>query len=141
VAEGREALSFAEAISREPERLAGEEERLREEPGYCSHNHRHFSYLRRGRYVEQLRRWAERFPRSQLLVLQSERLFREPATVMDAVHAFLGLHPHRLPEYEPFYQGSYQRAMSPELRARLVRHFEPYNRSLYDWLGEEFDWS
>jgi hypothetical protein len=141
VAEGREALSFAEAISREPERLAGEEQRLRDEPGYCSHNHRHFSYLERGRYIEQLRRWAEQFPRSQLLVLQSELLFREPAAVMDTVHAFLGLRPHRLAEYEPFYQGSYRRAMPPELRAALVREFEPYNRDLYDWLGEEFDWA
>ncbi|HEX2220497.1 MAG TPA: sulfotransferase [Gemmatimonadales bacterium] len=141
VAEGRETLSFAEAIGRESARLAGEEERLRSDPGYCSYNHRHFSYVYRGRYVEQLHRWAEQFPRSQLLIIQSERLFREPAATMDAVHAFLGLRPHRLAGYEPFYQGSYRRSIPGELRATLVRHFDPYNRDLYRWLGEEFDWA
>jgi hypothetical protein len=30
--------------------------------------------------------------------------------------------------------------MTEELRARLTRFFEPHNRALYDWLGEEYDW-
>jgi hypothetical protein len=141
VRDGRESLSFAEAIEKEPERLAGEEERLRIEPGYYSYNHRHYSYLHRGQYAEQLRRWGEHFPRSQMLVLQSERLFREPAAVTATVHAFLGLRPYRLERYKPFLQGSYQRGIAPELRAALASYFEPWNRELYEWLGEEFDWA
>jgi hypothetical protein len=141
VRDRRESLTFAEAIEKEPERMAGEEERLRSEPDYYSYNHRHYSYLRRGAYVEQLRRWGEHFPRSQLLVLQSERLFRDPASVTAEVHAFLGLRPLRLERYEPFLQGPYQRAIAPDLRAALTRHFEPGNRELYEWLGEEFDWA
>ena len=135
-----ESLSFAEAIATEPERLAGEEERLRNEPDYFSYNHRHYSYLRRGAYVEQLRRWGEHFPRSQLLVIQSERLFREPAAVTAEVQAFLGLRPFRLEQYEPFLRGGYNQGVPPELRAELARHFEPWNRELYEWLGEELDW-
>ena len=141
VRDGRESLALAEAIDREPERLAGEEARLRREPGYYSYNHHRYSYTARGRYIEQLRRWVEHFPRSSLLVVQSERLFREPATVSAAVCGFLGLPAHRLERYAPFYQGNYDRAMSPELRLRLNAHFEPYNRELYGWLGEEFDWT
>ena len=141
VRDGRESLAFAEAIAKEPERLAGEEERLRVEPGYYSYHHRHYSYMHRGRYVEQLRRWAEEFPRSQMLVLQSERLFREPAAVTAAVHRFLGLRPHRLERYEPFLRGGYRGGIAPELRAALVRRFESCNRELYQWLGEEFDWA
>jgi hypothetical protein len=30
--------------------------------------------------------------------------------------------------------------MPPELRARLARYFEPYNRELFQFLGEEYDW-
>jgi hypothetical protein len=141
VLDGRESLSFAEAIARERERLAGEEERLRSEPDYHSYNHRHYSYLRRGAYVEQLRRWGEHFPRSQLLVIQSERLFREPAAVTAEVQAFLGLRPYRLEQYEPFLRGGYNRGVPPEIRAHLARHFEPWNRELYEWLGGEFDWA
>jgi hypothetical protein len=141
VRDGRETLSFEEAIEREDQRLAGEEERLRDEPGYYSFNHHRYSYVRRGLYLEQLRRWTARFPRERLLVLQSEALFREPAKVIGRVQDFLGLPQHRSGRYEPFYQGNYDRHIPAELRRRLVHYFEPHNRELYRWLGEEFDWA
>jgi hypothetical protein len=137
---GRESLSFAEAIAREPERLAGEEERLQSDPHYYSYNHHRYSYGRRGLYVDQLRRWVRFFPRSQLLVLQSEWLYRDPAAASGAVYDFLGLPRHRLDHYKPFLQGKYEREMPPDLRQKLAAFFEPYNRELYQWLGEEFDW-
>jgi hypothetical protein len=141
VRDGRESLTFAEAIDRETERLAGEEERLRREPGYYSYNHHRYAYTRRGRYLEQLLRWVEHYPRSRLLVVQSERLFREPAAVSAALYDFLGLRPHTLERYSAFYQGKYEQAIPPALRARLTAYFEPHNRELYRWLGEEYDWA
>ncbi len=141
IRDGRETLPFAEAIEREDERLAGEEERLRADPEYYSYNHHRYSYTRRGHYVEQLRRWVQHFPRSRLLVLQSEWLFREPAAAVAAVQEFLGLRPHRSEMYRPFFQGTYDRELPPDLRQRLVAHFEPHNRQLYQWLGEEYDWT
>jgi hypothetical protein len=138
---GRESLAFSDALDREAERLAGEEERLRREPGYYSYNHHRYAYTRRGLYLEQLRRWMQHFPLSHLLVLQSERLFRDPAAVTGAVYDFLGLRPHRLERYAAFYQGNYDRGMPPDLRSRLSAYFEPHNRALYRWLGQEFDWT
>jgi hypothetical protein len=140
VRQGRETLSFPEAITAEPERLAGEEERLRTEPGYYSFNHHRYSYMRRGVYVEQLRRWVQHFPRSQLLVLQSERLFRDPAGITAAVQQFLGLSPHTLGRYDTFYAGKYERAMPEDLKTRLTKYFEPHNEELFRWLGERYDW-
>jgi hypothetical protein len=138
---GREQLSFSEAIERESERLAGEEERLRREPTYYSWNHHRYAYTGRGLYMQQLRRWLEYYPRSQLLVLQSESLFRDPAAATAEVHAFLGLRDHRLKRYEETFQkGKYERAMPEELRARLAAYFEPHNRELFEFLGREFDW-
>jgi hypothetical protein len=141
VRDGRETLSFADAIEQESRRLEGEEERLRDEPDYYSFNHHRYSYTRRGLYLEQLGRWMAHFPRSQLLVLQSEALFHDPAAAVARVQAFLGLPEHRSGSYQPFYQGNYDRRMPPELRRRLVEYFEPRNRELYRWLGEEFDWA
>jgi hypothetical protein len=140
VRQGREPLSFPEAVAREPERLAGEEERLQADPTYYSYNHHRFSYLRRGVYIEQLRRWLQHFARSQLLVLESEWLFRDPAAATAAVHEFLGLRPHRLTRYPPFYQGNYERAMPEELRAEIASHFAPSNDELFRWLGQKLDW-
>lgn len=137
---GRESLSFAEAIERESERLVGEEARLRNDPNYYSYNHHRYSYALRGLYVDQLRRWMQHFTRSQLLVMQSEWLFRDPAAASAAVYDFLGLPPNRLGHYKPFLQGKYGRDMPAEVRTRLTTYFEPYNRELYRWLGEEFDW-
>ena len=138
---GRESLSFSDAIAAEAERLAGEEERVRDGRNYYSYNHHRYSYLLRGQYIEQLRRWMEHFPRAQLLVLQSEWLFRDPAAASSAVYQFLGLAPHRLQHYKPFLQGRYEREMAAGLRASLAAHFEPYNRQLYQWLGQEYDWT
>lgn len=138
---GRESLSFAEAIDKESERLAGEEERLRNDPGYYSFNHHRYSYTRRGLYIEQLRHWTQHFPRSQLLIIPSEWLFRDPVAATAAVHDFLDLRPHRLERDKPSPKGGYDRTIQPELRARLVSYFEPHNRELYQWLGKEFDWS
>jgi Sulfotransferase domain len=139
---GRETLSFAEAIEQESERLAGEETRLRNEPGYYSWNHHRYSYLRRGLYMQQLRQWLQYFPRSQLLVLQSEQLFRDTPATMATVHRFLGLGDHRLERYDDsFEKGNYRRAMPEELKTKLTAYFEPHNRELFQWLGEEFDWS
>ena len=136
----RETLSFADAIEAEGERLAGEEARLAADPAYYSYNHHRYSYLLRGQYLEQLRRWMDHFARSQLLVLQSEWLFRDPAAATAAVHEFLGLPPHRIGRYKTFLQGRYEREMPAALRERLTAHFAPHNRALYQWLGREFDW-
>jgi Sulfotransferase domain len=141
VRDGRESLSFAEAIDREAERLAGEEERLQRDSGYYSFEHHRYSYTRRGHYLEQLERWTRWYRRSQLLVLQSEWLFRDPAAATAAVYEFLGLRPHRLEKYKPFYQGAYDRRIPADIRERLVTYFEPLNRELYRWLGRELDWA
>jgi hypothetical protein len=139
--DGRESLSFAEALDRESERLAGEEARLEREPHYYSYNHHRYTYVRRGLYLEQLRRWAQHFPRSQMLILQSERLFRDPVGTTALVHNFLGLPPHPLRVDQPFRQREYDRKLPGERRAQLAAFFEPHNRELFQWLGEEFDWA
>jgi hypothetical protein len=138
---GREPLSLEEALEREDERLAGEEERFQREPLYYSWNHHRYSYARRGLYLMQLQRWTRHFPRSQLLVLQSEWLFRDPPAAMEAVYRFIGLRPHRLQHYETFLRGQYDRSMPGPLRSRLAQYFEPHNQQLYHWLGEEYDWA
>ena len=137
---GREPLSFEEALDREEERLEGEEERLQREPDYYSWNHHRYAYTRRGLYLVQLQRWMQHYPRSQLLVLQSEWLFRDPPGATDAVYRFIGLRPHQLQRYKAFLQGHYDRDLLRGVRTRLADYFAPHNRALFDWLSQEFDW-
>lgn len=92
---GVEQLSFTDALAAETERLAGEEQRMIDDPSYVSFAHQHWSYVDQGRYVRGLRRWAEAYPADQLLVLRSEDLYTDPASVYGQTLEFLGLDGHR----------------------------------------------
>jgi hypothetical protein len=94
VQRGRESLPFEQALEAEDARLAGEEERLRDDPSYPAPNHRFFSYFARGVYAPQLRRWMQWFPPEQIKVIRSEDLFVDPTTVFADILTFLGLPPH-----------------------------------------------
>src|SRR5438105_3652241 len=65
-----ETLSFEDAINCEQARLAGELEKMLEDESYYSYSYRHFSYLTRGIYVDQLENWMRYYPREQLLILR-----------------------------------------------------------------------
>ncbi len=88
---GVEWLPFAEALTAEKERIAGEEQRIIDDPGYVSFAHQHFSYVDQGRYERGLARWMKHWPASQLLVIRSEDMYADPASVYAQVTEFLGL--------------------------------------------------
>jgi hypothetical protein len=118
----REDLEFAEAIQREPERIDGSDARTRFR----------FSYVDRGRYVDQLREVCERYPREQLLVLFFEEMIESPQTVYDAVCDFLGITEAAFPlsTERPLNQFSRFRSVKvrrlakalPRTIGRFVRH-------------------
>ncbi|MFQ5691352.1 MAG: sulfotransferase domain-containing protein [Gemmatimonadota bacterium] len=137
---GAETLSFEEAIEAEPERLEGEEERLRSDPTYRSFNHQHYSYLARGRYVKQIRNLHRWFPEERVLILKSETFYRDPAGTVARVHGFLGLPEAPPPAEFPKHHLSTYAPMASGLRARLNDYFRSYNEALCALLGEEFRW-
>lgn len=138
---GVEPLGFEEALQAEPERLAGEAERLAAEPAYSSPGHRRYSYAARGEYEPQLRRWMHAFGPDRLKVVVSEELFGRTEEVFAGVLEFLGLPPHRLDRYEAFTRGGAGEAgMRPETREALHRRFEEPNRRLAELLGRSLPW-
>ncbi|MEV0429305.1 sulfotransferase domain-containing protein [Micromonospora sp. NPDC050495] len=137
--EGVEPLGFAEALAAEEERTAGEREKLIADPAYVSNAYDWYSYRARGRYLEHLTPWLDRFDREQLLILPSETLYREPAATYARVLDFLDLPPYQLDRYEVFNDRR-SSAMDPATRDELTRHYAPYNQALADRLGMTFDW-
>lgn len=136
---GFETLSFAEAIEAEPDRLRGEEERLRAEPGYYSMAHQTFSYVSRGEYGPQVARWFAGFGAGRVLVLQSEALREKPEASYQRVLGFLGLEPYQLKGFRLRNCGRYD-PLDSRTRAMLADRFEPSNEELFSLLGERFDW-
>lgn len=132
VRRGIEDLSFEEAIAREDERLAASDDPV-------SLPWRHFSYLRRGLYAEQLERWLARFPRERFHVIRSEDFYAEPERILHEAQDFIGVDRRTPAELKTYNLNEYER-MDPALRARLEAHFEPHNRRLYDLLGRDMGW-
>ncbi len=134
-----EAESFERALELEPERIAGEEERLIADPSYHSFEHQHHSYLARGRYAEQLERLAAAVGRDRIHVVDSGRFFAEPETVYDGIIDFFGLPAWRRPEFKQ-HNARPRMDMAPGLRQKLEEHFQPWDEKLTDWLGQPPSW-
>jgi hypothetical protein len=134
--------SFEEAIDCEEQRLAGELEKMGADEHYQSYNHRHFSYLARGIYVDQLQNWLKYLPREQFLILRSEDFYANPQDVFKATLSFLDL-PAIVPqETRQFkhYNVTQPPRMLAATRQRLVEYFKPHNARLYNFTGIDFNW-
>ena len=136
----RELLSFQEAIDAEAERLAGEEARMLTDESYSSFAHQHFSYLHRGLYADQLIAWQKHFAPRQMLVLEAEQMFRQPAAVFAEVLSFLELDDWQPATFQNLNCGRYKDPMASAARARLEAYFAPHNERLQDLLGWRPSW-
>ena len=141
VRRGLETLSFAEAIQQEPARLGDDWQKTVADPHFHSLNLAHYSYLLRGDYVSQLKRWRQFFPPEQMLVLKSEDFYEEPQQLVAQVTAFLNLptwtpNPAIFKRYNP---GIYNQ-MDQTSRHLLTEYFKPANEALYDLLGRDLGW-
>lgn len=114
---GREKLEFAKAIAAEPERLAtGDHHQLR-----CH------SYLDRGRYLAQLKRVCQFYPREALLVILFEELCHAPAETFRTVFRFLEVDNAFVPSSLGVAHHRQVPARSLKLRA-ITRRIPPLHR-------------
>jgi hypothetical protein len=139
VRKGRETLSLTDALDREQGRLLSETARVEADDSYNSEAHRHFSYLARGLYAEQLERWFAVFPREQFLILHSQDFFDQTEAVFTQVLDFLGLRRWHPAQYRRYNAAEYE-AIQPAVRDRLVAYFAAHNARLYDLVERDFGW-
>jgi Sulfotransferase domain len=143
---GYEKLSFADAIKAEPERLAACADPWQRDPMGRHFSHEHQSYLARGRYAEQLRRWLQSFDRASLHIVESKRFFSDPTAILGTTRKFLGLPraaiaaPEDTPAPLAHRNAQTYEPMATETRQWLVDYFRPHNQQVYELCGEAFDW-
>lgn len=141
VAAGTELIeSFEAAIAAESSRLdTVDASRLLSDPHYYSAHHDNHTYLARGRYVEHVASWLERFPRRQVLVVRAEDMFDDPVVTFLEVQRFLGL-----PALERSSLRTYNQRrrppIDPDTRAWLADYYRPYNAALYAAIGRDMQW-
>ena len=134
-----ETLSFEDAIRAEPERLR-EELGLVTSDRRLKYQRRTFSYLARGRYLEQLERWWKVFPEDRFAIISSAELMTAPQKVLDDVGQFLGLTEQFTHFSGNRHLGGYQEPIKPATREQLQKTFRPHNQALYARLKRVFPW-
>jgi hypothetical protein len=99
------------------------------------------SYLARGVYADQLKRWMDIFPREQFLILSSEDFFKNPQEILPKVTEFLNLPDWEIPlKIFRKYNANRYPEMDEKTKEYLADYFKPHNERLYDFLGRNFGW-
>lgn len=134
VREGREHLTFEEAIKTEETRLNGEVEKIIADGTYRSFSHENHSYVSRSFYDEQLERWFRYFAREKFLILKSEDFYENPAKTIKDIFNFLNLSVSQLPSFRKENSGRYS-SLKGSTRKELERIFRPHNERLSRMVG------
>lgn len=130
---------FLHALDLEDQRLEGEIAKMRANPSYESHAHRHQAYLRRGQYVDQLERAFRYFPREHVHVMDSEAFFARPAEEFARLVDFLGLDPYAPARFEQ-HNARPGVPMPRAAQERLMQHYAPYDARLEELLHRPLAW-
>lgn len=98
------------------------------------------SYIQLGKYLHQLQKWLNIFPRKQVLILNYHDLEISTNAVMDQVFDFLNLPEYSLQNPHKIYANQYPK-VSLDIKSRLNQYFVPYNQELNDFIGINFNLS
>jgi len=139
VRQGKENLSFEDAIEKEEKNSEGEMEILKNNSEEYSETYYWKAYLDKGKYYNHLSKWMEVFPREQFFVIRSEDFFEKPSKIFNDLYKFLGIPEFNYENY-PYYNAGKYSPMKPETRKKLIEYYKPYNENLYKLIGKNFDW-
>lgn len=110
---GKENLSFAEAIKKEPQRCRQA----------LPLQHRVYSYLDRGFYAHQVHRLFNIFGRDNCLVLLNEELRNDHKKTLRRVFEFLGVASSFVPPEASVFEQEYADKIDSDLNSRLIDIF------------------
>jgi hypothetical protein len=137
---GLEHLDFETAVAAEPGRIDGEAERLERDPMATSHNLRHHSYVARGHYARQIRRWQEAVGGDRIHIEISEHLFERPQEALARIESFLGIPKGRSGAFEHRNPGTGGTPISERMQSELRSTYRESNRDLSELLNIELPW-
>jgi len=138
VNKGRELLSFEKAIEREFNVIQknGLDSFEFSEDGF---NYKWHSYVSRGIYIRQLKRWFKFFPKNKIMIIKSEEYFADPGSTISVLYNFLDLPGHQIDRHNILNIGEYKN-IDVKVESKLSYFYEPYNEELYRLLNVNFDW-
>lgn len=100
----------------------------------------HFSYLERGEYFRQIKRYINWFTKEKMKIVKSERMFREKSNVTKEVAEFLTGRRMDKVDCEKHNAGDYNDSKYDEVKRMLREYYIDKNRNLYDLIGRDLEW-
>jgi len=140
VERGHEMETLERALDLEEARLDGEVERLRLDPAYEGYRYRHFSYLHRGHYADQVAHLHAHFDPANVLLIQSEQMFAAPNETLARAWRFLGLEPHEPTHSEALNATTSRPDVEESTLQRLRDYYMARNEALYALEGVDWRW-
>lgn len=119
VSRGEEPLEFAEALRVENQRIQTEAAAFPNARFTDGSAFQRYSYLNRGTYASQLKRWLEYFPLHRILLVKAEDLWANPQPELERVANFLGLEDPDYSTYQQVFAGEPEPL--PALEASWIR--------------------
>jgi len=135
-----EPRSFYDALQAEAARTARDMALNVTQPGKAGRTHLRFSYAQRGMYIDQIEFWLQHFDREQLKIINYDRLATDPNAACNEICSFLGVPEHVFETSIRRNTGNYTEPMDERSREYLTALFRPYNRRLFEFLGEDWGW-
>lgn len=139
---GYESRRFKDAIKDEIEKLTsvGEDsvDKFRD-PFYFSHEHVHFTYLERGMYAKQIKRWLKFFDKKKILFINSKNMFKDPKKVIKSVSSFLNIDMWKMNDTARKNSGNYKISIDKKEKGMVKKFMKKYNKQLKSLLGSDFN--
>jgi hypothetical protein len=140
VRSGLEHLTFEDAIEQEPKRLDDYKRKIKRKTLSNSLSFQRYSYLERGKYIDQLKNWLNWFDFSKMKIIKSEEFFDYPDKKLNEVFDFLGVQKADMNINTIYNTGEYS-GISKETEDYLREYFQNYNEQLSKFLGQDFYYS
>ncbi len=135
-----EPLSFWDALQAEQTRVGRDIAMNNQQPEKAGPALTRLAYAERGKYIDQIELWLRYFPRDRLKLIPYHRFTAEPASVCNEIAHYLGLPQHQFVSAKTFNKGHYTEPMEARCRNYLTDLYRPYNRRLFEFLGEDWGW-
>lgn len=134
VKNGFELLSFKEALEQESNRIEYGKNHL-------NHNYifQKLAYRTKGIYINYLKNWYSSFDKASILIIDSNKYFLDPKPNFKKIIEFLDIEDFTPNSFNWKNQGV-ETAIPPKVKKELIDFYQPYNKELYAFLDENFNW-
>lgn len=134
---GLEELGIEQALAQEEQRLS----RAYANNDFKDPAFRLYSYQARGMYLEQVRLYQRYFNDKQILIIDSEHLFKDTNNTLKQVFSFLQVDSaYQVSDLRSQNVGTNKTKVAPEVYEKLKANFEEPNLLLSGHINKKFDW-